>query len=198
MIRRLPVIPTILVLAAVATMIALGLWQLRRAGQKEALIASYQAAQGLPPTRWPTQAAAAEDLPLFRRASGRCLQPLATKAIAGRNRRGESGYSHLVDCRTGEADGPVLRVDIGWSRDPRAGGGWTGGPVGGVIAPDGERRVRLVSDRGLAGLEPSALPDVADVPNNHRGYAFQWFSFAVAALLIYGLAVRARLNERRP
>ena len=39
--RGWPVIPTILVLAAVATMIALGIWQLQRKGEKEALIALF-------------------------------------------------------------------------------------------------------------------------------------------------------------
>ena len=195
MIRRLPLVPTFLVLAAAAAMIALGTWQLRRAGQKEALIASYQAAQGLPPTSWPTGRTGDDDLPLFRRASGMCLQPVSAKAIAGRNRRGESGYSHLVECRTGGLEGPGMRIDIGWSRDPRAGAGWKGGPVSGIIAPDGERRMRLVSDSGFAGLEPSALPDIADVPNNHLSYAFQWFAFAALALLIYVLALRSKLRE---
>ena len=40
--RGWPVIATILVVAAVATMIALGVWQLQRKGEKEALIALYQ------------------------------------------------------------------------------------------------------------------------------------------------------------
>ena len=35
--RRLPLIPTILVVAAVATMIGLGVWQIARAGQKRDL-----------------------------------------------------------------------------------------------------------------------------------------------------------------
>ena len=40
--RRWPLIPTILVLAAVAVMIALGVWQLQRKSEKEALIALFQ------------------------------------------------------------------------------------------------------------------------------------------------------------
>src|SRR3546814_16512540 len=36
--RRWPLIPTLLVLAAVAVMIALGVWQLQRKSDKEALI----------------------------------------------------------------------------------------------------------------------------------------------------------------
>jgi surfeit locus 1 family protein len=39
MIRRIPIVPTLVVLAAVATMIGLGVWQLQRRAWKEALIA---------------------------------------------------------------------------------------------------------------------------------------------------------------
>ena len=194
MIRRIPVIPTMIVLAAVALMIGLGIWQLQRARQKEALLARYEAASSLPPIVWPDRPLSDQDLPLFRKASGMCLQPVASRAIAGRNRQGESGYSHLVDCRTG-TEGPGMRVDIGWSRDPRAGANWTGGPVSGVIGSDGEKRIRLVSSSGFAGLQPSLPPSLDDIPNNHRSYAVQWFLFAAIALLIYALAVRAKLRK---
>ena len=193
MIRRLPLVPTVIVLAAVATMIALGVWQLGRGRQNDALLSQYRAAQGLPPVGWPGGAIRDEQLPLFRQASGMCLEPVATKLIAGRNREGVSGFSHLVDCRTG-AEGPGMRVDVGWSRGPKSGVPWRGGPLGGVVAPDGEMRMRLLSAEGLGGLEPSARPDIADVPNNHRSYAVQWFLFAAAALVIYLLAVRGKLQ----
>ena len=190
--RRLPIIPTLIVLAAVATMVALGLWQLRRAHEKEALLARYAAAQGLPATVWPTMPVADAALPLFRRATALCLQPVSQKAVAGRSRGGDSGFSHLVDCRTGSAEGPGLRVDIGWAQNPNAGSGWRGGPVSGIIGPDGEKRMRLISAVGYAGLQPSAPPDIDDIPNNHRSYAVQWFAFAAAALVIYVLALRGR------
>lgn len=193
MIRRLPILPTLIVLAAVAAMIGLGLWQVQRAREKEALLERYESAATLPATAWPTVPQAGEKLPLFRRSSGHCLQPVSSKAIAGRSRAGESGYSHLVDCRT-SAEGPGMRVDIGWSKDPRDGAGWAGGEVSGIIGSDGERGIRLVSDRGFQGLAPSAPPSVADIPNNHRSYAVQWFLFAGAALVIYYLAVRSRLR----
>lgn len=193
--RRLPLLPTLLVLAAVAVMVGLGIWQLTRAREKEALLARYTAAQGQPPIAWPVRALAPEERPLFRRAEGLCLAPVSARAVAGRNRAGESGYSHLVDCRTGGAEGPGMRVDIGWSREPQAGSGWRGGPVRGVIAPDGETGMRLVSEQGFAGLEPSAPPNVADIPNNHRSYAVQWFLFAALAVGIYTLALRGRWRE---
>ena len=119
---------------------------------------------------------------MFRRASGLCLQPVTARATAGRNRKGETGYSHIVDCRTG-AEGPGMSVDIGWSADPNAGKGWKGGPVSGMIAPDKRTRMRLVSDRGLRRASSRARrlrPN--SIPNNHRAYAVQWFLFAGIAL----------------
>lgn len=188
--RRLPLVPTLVVAAAVLAMIALGVWQLRRAGEKDRLLAAYAANRALPPIAWPTAPMAGEP-PLFRRATGTCLQPVSRRAVAGRNPAGQTGYSHLVDCRTG-AEGPVMRVDIGWSADPTARPRWTGGEVSGVIVPDRETRMRLVSGEGLAGLQPSVPPAIEDIPNNHRSYAFQWFAFAAIAALIYALALRRR------
>ena len=191
MTRRLPVIPTLVVGLAVAVMLGLGVWQLSRAREKEALLARYSAAADLPSVAWPVVPPMADKLPLFRTSSLECLEPVAARVTAGRNLRGESGYSHLVDCRTG-AEGPGARVDIGWSRDPKAGANWTGGSVRGTVGPDSERQMRLISATGLAGLEASAPPSPADIPNNHRSYAVQWFLFAAAALVIYVLALRAR------
>ena len=193
MIRRLPVLPTILVAAAAAVMIGLGVWQLKRAQWKEGLLERYAAAGQQPPMAWPVMAPSEEQLPLFRRASGHCLRPEVTKAVAGQNRAGESGFVFLVDCATG-AEGPGMRVQLGWSKNPQAKFQWPGGPVAGVIAPDGQTRMRLVADRAPTGLEPSARPSLSAITNNHRMYAIQWFAFAAIALVIYALAVRAKLR----
>ncbi len=192
---RLPILPTILVAAAVAVMIGLGVWQTRRAEWKEGLLARYATADRQPSMAWPMIVGREEQLPLFRRASGLCLRPALTKAVAGRNRAGESGYVFLVDCVTG-AEGPGMRVELGWSKNPKATFAWTGGPVSGVIAPDKQSRMRLVADRAPAGLEPSARPSLAAISNNHRLYAIQWFAFAVIALVIYALALRGRWTAR--
>jgi len=77
---------------------------------------------------------------------------------------------------------------LGWSRLPTAAGGWSGGEVHGVIAPG----PRLVASPPLAGLDANAVPDPADIPNNHFAYAIQWFVFAATALVIYALALRKR------
>ena len=76
-----------------------------------------------------------------------------------------------------------MAVEMGWSKDPNAGAGWKGGEVSGMIAPDRNSRIRLVSATGLGGLEPSAEPSPATIPNNHLSYAMQWFLFAGIAAL---------------
>ena len=190
--RRLPLIPTILVIAAVATMIGLGIWQISRAGEKKAMLARYAAAQGLPEIAFPTMPPKG-DLPLYRRASGLCLRVVGWNATAGEDRTGESGYSHFASCSTG-AEGPGMVVDAGWAKDPNAKSSWTGGEVSGVIGPDRKARLRLVSGDGLGGLVASAPPSPSSIPNNHLFYAAQWFFFAVAALVIYVLAWRKRLK----
>ena len=194
MIRRLPLVPTIIVAAAAALMIGLGIWQLQRARWKDALIAQYAAAQKLPPMAWPTAQLREVQLPLFRYATAVCLRPVARHAVVGENLRGEPGYVQVIDCATGPSE-PGMSVQLGWSKDPNAKFGWSGGPVSGIIAPDRRTRMRLVADGAPPGLEQSAPPSLSSIPNNHRSYALQWFSFAAIALIIYALAVRKRLKE---
>ena len=189
--KRWPLVPTVLVLAAVATMIGLGVWQLRRAVWKDGIVARYAQAASQPPIAFPTVPIGSENLPLFRYATGNCLEVVATRAVAGESRGGEPGFSHLAACRVG-AEGPGMTVDIGWSKDPNAATGWKGGLVSGIIAPDKEARMRLVVDGAAPGLQPSAKPSVDSIPNNHRGYAVQWFLFAGVALAIYLIALRQR------
>ena len=195
--KRVPIFATLVVAAAVAAMVALGFWQLSRARWKETLVAQYATAPKLPPIAFPTAPSTAP-LPLFRWATGNCLKPFAQRAIAGENRQGEPGYAHIVQCSTG-AEGPGMAVDIGWSKDPRAKWTWPGGPVTGMIAPDRLQRIRLVAASSPKGLEPSATPTteavVQTTPAGHRFYALQWFAFALAALVIYVLALRKRMRS---
>ena len=195
MTRRLPILPTIIVLAAVATMIGLGIWQLHRAKWKQGLLAQYAKAQQLPPIIYPTIPLKTEQLPLFRHATGMCQRIVGHRVQAGENRAGEPGYAHIVDCSTG-AEGPGMSVEVGWSKNPNARVNWSGGLVSGVIAPDRLRRMRLVAADAPIGLEPSAPPSLSSIPNNHRSYALQWFAFAAIALVIYVLALRQRWDEK--
>jgi surfeit locus 1 family protein len=186
---RFPLIPTVVVAAAVAAMIGLGVWQLRRLEWKQGLLAQFEANAKLPPVAWPAVPPADDSL-LYRRATGYCLQPVSWRAVAGRNLRDEPGWSHIAACRTG-AEGPGMQVDIGWSKssDPPQ---WTGGPVSGLVAPDRQNRIRLVAEQAAPGLVPSRPPSPANTPNNHLLYALQWFFFAAAAAVIYVLALRRR------
>ena len=196
--KRVPIFASLVVAAAVATMIALGIWQIERAHWKEGLLAQYHSAQKLPPIAFPTAPLKGQP-PLFRWATGNCLRPVGHRAIAGENRSGEPGYVHIVHCATG-AEGPGMAVEIGWSRDPNASFDWAGGPVTGIIVPDRLQKIRLVAASAPAGLQPSAVPTaesaVQVTPAGHRFYAFQWFAFAAIALVIYVLALRKRTRAQ--
>jgi surfeit locus 1 family protein len=189
MIRRLPVIPTLIVLAAVAVMVRLGFWQIDRMHQKEALLAQYAAAQSdqrlrpLNGSGWP---------PLYSRVEVTCEKVLEQSVRAGQNDRGESGWAHIARCT--HDNGIWAYVKLGWSKnfDPVK---WGGGKVTGTLLTEGERPL-VVADPPLAGLQANARPDPSNVPNNHFSYALQWFFFAGVALVIYVLALRKRLAAK--
>lgn len=185
--RRIPLLPTLLVLAACGYMVHLGLWQLDRLAQKEAMVAQFSAAQAngaeapfdvMPQLAEPNY---------YHRSKLDCLLTQNPQAVAGRNAMGESGFAHVVDCQTPE--GSMARLVLGWSRAAQ-GPRWDGGKAQGWIAPG----PKLVADPPLAGLQANAKPDPRDLPNNHLSYAVQWFAFAITALAIYGLALRKRLK----
>lgn len=196
--RRLPVIPTILVGLAVAAMIGLGLWQLLdRLPKKEAFLAQLAANPAKPPIAFPR---VPDDSLLFRRASGFCAQPVRT-TLAG---AGAAGYRLIARCGA-DAVGPGITVQLGTTRDPHATSAWQGGAVSGYVshAPDGRsligslfdhtpQTMLLVLDTPAPGLSPNGRADLAAVPNNHLAYAGQWFFFAAIAAIIYALALRRR------
>jgi cytochrome oxidase assembly protein ShyY1 len=194
MTRRLPIVPTILVAAAVALMIGLGFWQLRRADLHRAQLAAYQSAEKLPPIAFPTAPTASDKLPLYRYTTANCLQVAGRRTAPGESRGGEPGFLIIVDCAAG-AEGPGLSVEIGWSKNPNATVNWKGGLVSGLIVPDSKSRMRIVAASPVPGIEPGAVPrpTVKISPARNIGYAFTWFALAAAALVIYALAVRKRL-----
>jgi len=199
MTRRMPIVPTIIVVAAVALMVWLGFWQLRRAHENERLLAQYHAAAKLPPISYPVGPIKGP-LPLFRWASGFCPKVTGQREAAGRNRNGDVGWAHIVDCAIGPG-GMGMSVELGWSEDPNRKVSWSGGLVSGVIVPDRLHQIRLVAAAAPAGLDPAGLPSVENAvpvtPGRNRMYALQWFSFAAIALLIYVLAVRKKWREER-
>lgn len=185
--KRIPILPTLLVLVAVGYMIHLGLWQLQRLDEKQAMLARYEGAQRSgteAPYRIVPELA---EMNYYHRSRVDCDVVLGMTTLSGRNASGEAGLAHSAQCQTPE--GATATVVIGWSRDPSA-PAWEGGPVTGWIAPG----PRLIADPPLAGLQANARPDPRDIPNNHLAYAVQWFLFAGVALVIYALALRKRMR----
>ena len=197
MLKRLPVIATLVVLTAVAVMIRLGFWQIERMHQKDALLERLATNPSLPELAFP--AVEGDELHLFRSASLQCDTP-AVHSIEG---AGKLGSRTIVKCSNGAL------VQLGTALDPATKINWRGGIAKGRIgqAPDHRSllqsafdpkpiQLMLVADPPLAGLQANARPDPNDIPNNHWSYAIQWFLFAGIALLIYGLAVRKRLAAK--
>ena len=199
--KRIPVVPTIIVVLAVCGMIALGIWQITvRLPEKEAYLAQLAGNPAKPPVAFPRQS---DDTLLFRRSSIVCLSPVTiTRAGAG-----NAGFRLIAACRTG-AEGPGVKVQLGTTRDPNKRVDWRGGAVSGFIshAPDARpliaglfdhapQEMLLVADRPVAELSANTRPDVGVVPNNHLAYGVQWFLFAAIAAIIYAVAV---LRRRAP
>ncbi len=195
--KRIPLIPTLVVALCVAAMIALGVWQLQRKAWKDALLASYAAnihASEIAFPRFPDQSA------LFRPSGGFCLEPTSFDLEGA----GKAGYRVIAHCRTG-AEGPGMLVQLGTTHDPAYKPHWKGGAVSGFISHAPTHRsligevvhpepqpLLLVADVPPPGLAANGEPDLRSVPNNHLSYAVQWFLFAAIALMIYILALRRR------
>lgn len=200
--RRLPVLATLVVAAAVAVMIGLGVWQLDRAAQKDRLLAELARSAAMP----------ALDLDPLLDRDERALPPLAFRRVlvtcravdaapelrGGRSRDGVGGYAYFLACRPG-AGGLAgrLRVNAGWTRlpDPERRlslEGVVAGTLGTVRAGE---PIILTSATPAPPLAASAPPRIEDISDNHLFYALQWFFFAAAALLIYALALRRRLSD---
>lgn len=203
--RRLPLLPTLIVVAAVATMIALGIWQLQRAAWKDRLLAEYAAAAALPALDLdPLLARGTGETPplAFRRALVTCqVRDAAPELRGGRSEAGRGGYAHLVPCRPG-AEGLAGRivVNAGWTPLPDQGRRVTlDGIVAGRLGPvEPGRPITLTAATARAPLEPGAPANIEDIPNNHLAYAFQWFFFAGVAVVIYLLALRRRAPKLPP
>ena len=203
--RRVPVLPTLLVALAVAAMIALGLWQLLiRLPEKEAQLAQLAANPGKPAIAFPT---VPDDRLLFRRTQAVCSKSTPVRLrLSG---AGAAGYRVIAQCAA-DARAPALTVQLGTTHDPKTTPRFAGGAVSGYIshAPDARpllaglwdhspREMLLVADTPPPGLARNTPPDLSSVPNNHLAYAGQWFFFAAIASIIYVLALRRRPSSPR-
>ncbi len=194
--RRVPILPTLIVGLAVAAMIALGLWQLLdRLPQKEAYLAQLAANPARPVIAFPLYP---DERLLFRRASADCRPPVAIRRAGA----GAAGFRLIATCSVPQG---AMQVQLGTTHDPHKEVTWPGGTISGYIAhaPDSRSLIQsafdhrpqamlLVADTPVGGLEANARPDLDSVPNNHLAYAIQWFLFAAIAAIIYALAVFRR------
>ncbi len=193
MTSRIPLFSTIVVLAAAAVMVVLGIWQLGRADEKEAMLASFgEASRMSSAVEFPSEPAAVPGS-LYRFSQVVCDTVLSQRTTAARSEAGRSGIGQMATCAL--ANGGEAEIALGWTARPDV-IAWNGGAVSGFIAPAGEG-ARLVAMPPVAGLEQLARPDPNDLPNNHLAYAGQWFLFALTALVIYGLVLRSRFKPTR-
>lgn len=189
--KGIPVISTLIVMAAVAVMIGLGIWQLGRAEQKSDIISRYeQVLTNRKTTDWPQNPSQIRNS-LYHLTTLECLRVVARRSTAGRSVTGTPGYIQVATCQL--ADGDLADISLGFMRVPND-GQWLGGIVSGIIAPG----PRLVATPPIEGLMPQAAPDPRSLPNNHLAYAGQWFLFAISALVIFIIAARKKfINVRK-
>lgn len=194
--KRLPILPTLIVGLAVAAMIALGLWQLLdRLPQKEAYLAQLAANPARPVIAFPLFP---DDSLLFRRTVADCRPPVAIRRAGA----GAAGFRLIATCTVPQG---AMQVQLGTTHDPRAVSHWPGGRVSGYVshAPDSRSLLQsafdhrpqdmlLVADTPAPGLDANPRPGIDGIPNNHFAYAVQWFLFAAIAAIIYVLAVARR------
>lgn len=202
--RRIPLFASIIVTGAVLVMIGLGIWQLQRRDEKEAMLAFASTNPAKPAVSFPQMPPVPEEL-LFRRSSIHCLNVVGWQTEAGRAADGSIGYRYIAQCVTG-AEGPGALVALGVAKQPDLKPDWKGGQATGWISEEPDHRMllsrftasalplrpMLIAERAPQGLKPVAPPSVRDVPNNHLAYAIQWFFFAAVAVIIYVLALRKR------
>ncbi|NJS14401.1 MAG: SURF1 family protein [Sphingopyxis sp.] len=188
-------------------MVALGVWQLQRKGEKEAMIALHQRNIAMSSEVIFPELGPVDEALYFRRATVTCLEPISFAPRAGQDAKGASTYRTIVDCRTG-AEGPGVQIAVGTHPDPARKAAWKGGTAQGIIVPGPDQpslldrltgravpaRALLVADPPVPGWGANARPAPDQQPNNHLAYAVQWFLFAAAAAAIYTLAVRKRLR----
>jgi len=206
--RRIPIIPTLVVLLALGTMIALGIWQLQRARWKEQLLQTYQSSRNAPDL-YGLPVGADPDRIAFRHAHILCRVTTKETLLGGVDAKGRTGFRAIVGCAL--IDGRIVMADLGWKAiDARPQLPAIGQRIEGrgLLIPDevlarrvlgdkpGTVPLLVVLDGGVPGLSASVPPSIEMIPNNHRSYAVQWFLFAAVALVIYAIALWKRTRGR--
>ncbi len=232
----------LLTLAGVLLFLRLGVWQLHRAQEKEALVRRYAAALVAPQQAFDrAPSAPADGMPRRVRAGGSYRADRVY--LLDNPQHDERGGAEVYVPLQLDPHGPLLLVDLGFL--PGSGDGHLpeppalpAGPValqglyqpppghgfemGGDALAQQSRwpKSTIYLDLGQLShdlgqpLYPWVLaldPDPASVytrrhsvdfssmpPARHRAYAFQWFAFAVAAVVIFLVLHRKRRGPREP
>jgi surfeit locus 1 family protein len=190
--KRLPVVPTLMVAVMLPVLIALGLWQLQRAQWKDALLERLVANSTAPLV---DLVALPREADGFRHVRVVCT---GTQALgiggAAPTTAGFGGFRHTARCMRPAGD---LIVSLGVARDPGLKVPQAGPAtfVGRLIPSEGPGGFLLVSDVAAPGLVAEAPPTTDILPNNHLSYAGQWFGFAGVLALIYAIYLRAHFAK---
>jgi surfeit locus 1 family protein len=209
------ILPLLFGLIGAAVLVGLGVWQLQRLDWKEKILAEIAARIAAPPVALPAAPDPAADRYLPVSATGRFTGP-ALEVLVSRKQVGAGvriiaafetldGRVLLVDRGfvAQEARGALPQPSVGplevagnlhWpdevdsytpAPDPAA-GLWFARDVPAMAQALGTEPVLIVarSDTG-DGIEPLPV-DGAGIPNDHFGYAVQWFSLAAVWLGMTG------------
>ncbi|MEM1345275.1 MAG: SURF1 family protein [Pseudomonadota bacterium] len=212
-------------LTGLGVLVGLGVWQLQRLEWKEALIARLEARLSAAPIALPAQLDAERDAFLrvtaegtlaseradvltTKRPFGPGYRTLSAVALAD-GRRIVVDFGFIVDERRGEglpAPGtPVsLTGALFW---PEGGDSFTPEPdladnlffsreVPPLAAALNTKEILIVADTHSLGPRPLAERLGVNLPNNHRGYAYTWFSLAAVWAVMCVLFARTRLTRR--
>lgn len=211
MTRRM-IFPLLLGLIGGAILIGLGVWQMQRLAWKEGIIAEIDARIMAAPVPLPAAAEAAADRYLPVTATGRFtgehLDVLVSRKQVGAGLREiavfeSEGRRILVDrgfipeaqkAAPRDYAGTEVTGNLHWPEEvdsftppPDARTGlWFARDVPAMAAALGTEPLLIVAREPTgAGIEPLPV-DTSDIPNDHLGYAIQWFGLAVVWLGMTG------------
>ena len=150
MIRKLPLVPTLIVLIAVGIMIGLGFWQIDRLHQKEAMLAQYEAVEANAGVRRWT---GGNSIPPYSRGASECVKVTGASTESGQNAAHAAGWAKVAACTM--VGGVNARVVLGWSNAPDV-VQWAGGKLTGTYLSRGKDGAVIVADPTLACAPPEA------------------------------------------
>jgi surfeit locus 1 family protein len=223
--NRRMIFPLLLGIAGTAVLIALGVWQLQRLAWKEGIIAEIEGRIGAAPVAIPADPEPERDryLPVTARGdfTGNDLHVLVSTRDQGQGHRVisafvlEDGRRVMVDegyvrgggeLHPGPAVGVTVTGNLHWPDEVDS---WTPAPdlsdglyfardVPAMAAALDTEPVLIVA-RSIDGTAPraTALPVTAEgIPNDHLGYAIQWFGLAAVWAGMTGFLLwRIRLRQ---